>query len=233
MTARSEDVTPLPVFVLKKSLTGDRALGALRDDPRVELIEADEKKTNWISGAQRAAAILVVTGSDPISALLFVLTAGVNAPIIVAAPRRMMSAKRDVIEAGAAACVATPLTRADVTRMMKLLATQSSGLSVDAELHLVLDPIGRVVRLHEKSVRLSQREFAVLHCLTTRRGRPVSAYDLLAYVWGERSEQKKTREILDVYIHSVRRKLKTLGLTNAIQTVRGYGYALASGAAGR
>src|SRR6185436_844369 len=230
MTAKAEDAAPLPVFVLKKSLTGDRALGALRDDPRVELIEADERKTNWVSGAQRAAAILVVTGSDPISALLFVLTAGVNAPIIVAAPRRMMSAKRDVLEAGAAACVATPLTRADVTRMMKLLTTQSSGLSVDAELHLVLDPIGRVVRLHEKSVRLSQREFAVLHCLTTRRGRPVSAYDLLAYVWGERSEQKKTREILDVYIHSVRRKLKTLGLANAIQTVRGYGYALASGA---
>ena len=113
--------------------------------------------------------------------------------------------------------------------MLKLLTTQAGGISVDGALHLVLDPISRVVRVHEKSVKLSQREFAVLHCLTTRRGRPVSAYDVLAYVWGERAERKKTREILDVYIHSVRRKLKTLGLANAIQTVRGYGYALASG----
>jgi DNA-binding response OmpR family regulator len=233
MTANAGASAPLPVFVLKRGLSGDRALGALRDDPRVELIEADERKTNWVSGAQRAAAILVATGSDPIGALLFVLTAGVNVPILVAAPRRMMSAKRDVIEAGAMACLATPITRADVTRVVKLLTTKSGGISVDGALHLVLDPISRVVRLHDKSVKLSQREFAVLHCLTTRRGRPVSAYDVLAYVWGERNERKKTREILDVYIHSVRRKLKTLGLANAIQTVRGYGYALASGPADR
>ena len=200
MTATEQDAPPpLAVFVLKRSLTGDRALGAMRDDPRVELIEVDERKTNWISGAQRAAAILVVTGSDPMGALLFAVTGGVSAPILVAAPRRMMGDKKDVMDAGASACLATPLTRADVTRLVKLLTKQTSGLSVDAELHLVLDPIGRVVRLHEKSVKLSQREFAVLHCLTSRRGRPVSAYDVMAYVWGERSERKKTREILDVF----------------------------------
>ncbi|MEK7401216.1 MAG: winged helix-turn-helix domain-containing protein [Gemmatimonadota bacterium] len=231
MTAASAEDTPPPltVVVLKRSLTGARALGALRDDPRFELIEADERKTNWISGAQRASAVLVATGTDPLSALLFVITAGVTTPILVAAPRRMLGGRRDVLEAGAAACLTTPLTRATVTRMVKLLTKQTSGLSVDAALHLVLDPISRVVRLHGKSVRLSQREFAVLHCLTSRRGRPVSAYDIMAYVWGERSERKKTREILDVYIHAIRRKLKRLGLAKAIRTVRGYGYALADG----
>ena len=233
MAANNDDEPqPLAVFILKRSVTGDRALGALREDPRILLIEADERKTNWVSGAQRAAAVLVVTGADPVSALLFVVTAGITTPIIIAAPRRLMSAKRDVIEAGAAAMLATPITRADVTRMVKMLTAQTSALSVDTGLHLVLDPIGRVVRLHHKSVRLSQREFAVLHCLTTRHGRPVSAYDLLAYVWGDRAERKKTREILDVYIHSVRRKLKRLGLPNAIQTVRGYGYALATATSG-
>ena len=88
MTAKAEAGPPLPVFVLKRSLNSDRALGALRDDPRIVLIEADERKTNWISGAQRASAIVVATGSDPMGALLFVLTAGVMAPILVAAPRR-------------------------------------------------------------------------------------------------------------------------------------------------
>jgi DNA-binding response OmpR family regulator len=230
MPATSQDAPPpLAVFVLKRSLSGDRALGALRDDPRIELIEADDRKTNWISGAQRAAAVVVATGADPLSALLFVITAGVSAPILVAAPRRLLGAKHDVIEAGAAAVLATPVTKADVTRIVKLLTAQTGGLSVDAALHIVLDPIGRVVRLHDKSVRLSQREFAVLHCLSSRRGRPVSAYDVMAYVWGERSERKKTREILDVYIHNVRRKLKRLGLGHAIKTVRGYGYTLSDG----
>lgn len=234
MTAIAEAAPqPLAVFVLMRSIAGDRALGALRDDRRIELIQADARKTNWVSSAQRASAILVATGSDPMSALLFVVTAGITAPILVAVPRRLMSAKPDVLEAGAAACYATPVTRADVTRMVKLLTKQTSGLSVNAALHLVLDPITRVVRYQERSVRLSQREFAVLHCLTSRRGRPVSAYDVMAYVWGERSERKKTREILDVYIHSVRGKLKRLGLSDAIQTVRGYGYTLAPGPSAR
>jgi DNA-binding response OmpR family regulator len=227
MAASSEQSpTPLAVVVLRRAVTGDRFLGALRTDPRIELVPADERKTNWISGAQRASALLVATASDPISALLFAVTAGVTTPIIVAAPRRALGDKRDVIEAGAAALLATPISKADVTRLVKLLTKRAGGLSVDGALHLVLDPIGRVVRLHDKSVRLSQREFAVLHCLTTRGGRPVSAYDVMAYVWGERSERKKTREILDVYIHSVRRKLKRIGLGNAIQTVRGYGYSI-------
>ena len=234
MTVIADDgPPPLAVFVLKRSLTGERALGAFRTDRRIALVDADDRKTNWISGAQRAAAVLVVTGADPMGALLFVITAGVTAPIIVAAPRRTMGARRDVLAAGASACLATPLTRADATRVVKLLTSQTSGLAVDAALHLVLDPISRVVRAQQKSIRLSQREFAVLHCLTTRRGRPVSAYDLMAYVWGERSERKKTREILDVYIHSVRRKLKRIGLGSAIQTVRGYGYVLAAGPAPR
>ena len=216
----------LPVFVLRRGVVGERALGALRNDPRLEIIVADDRKPGWISAAQRAAAVVVATNADPLSALVYVLTAGVTAPILVAAPRRLMDAKRDVVSAGAAACMATPISRADANRVVKLLGAQTGGLRVDDASHLVLDPIERVVRFHTKTLHLSQREFAVLHCLSNRGGHPVSAVELLASVWGERAPRERTREILDVYIAMLRKKLRRLGLPRAICTVRGFGYSL-------
>lgn len=218
----------LPLLVLRRGETTERALGALRTDRRVQLVIASDRRMNWVPGAQRAAAVLVVTKDDPIAALLYVLTAGVTGPIVVAAPRRFAAIRRDVVEAGALALIVTPVSSADVTRLVQRLGPTAAGLQVDDASHLVLDPIGRVVRLHEKSVRLSQREFAVLHCLSGRGGRPVSATDILSYVWGDGTGKRQTREILDVYIFNLRKKLRRLGLAHPIRTVRSYGYALGS-----
>lgn len=224
---------PIPVLALLRAPASERALGALREDPRVEVILADDRRTTWVSCAQRAAAVVVVTNADPLSAFLYVVTAGVTRPVVVAAPRRFAPDRRIVLRAGAVACCATPLTRTDVGRLVRLAGPSTGGMRADGALHLVLDPIGRLVRLQARSVRLSQREFAILHFLSTRHGRPVSANDILRYVWGDARGRQKTREILEVYIFALRRKLRRLGLRNAIHTVRGYGYALAPAPADR
>jgi DNA-binding response OmpR family regulator len=83
------------------------------------------------------------------------------------------------------------------------------------------------VRYHDKSIHLTQREFAVLHCLSSHNGRPVCAEDLLTFVWGEANPQDRSRQILEVYIHQLRQKLERLGLKGAVSTVRGFGYVLA------
>jgi len=216
----------MPAFVLKRGPVSDRALGALMSDPRVEVIVAKDTRTNWAAAAQRAALVLVISNEDPLSTLLYAITAGITIPLVIAMPRRFANRKRDVIGAGAAACVTMPIAKADVSRMVKLFTKPATGLQVDGKLHLVLDPIGRVLRMHAKSVQLSQREFAVLHCLIGRSGRPVSATDVLATVWGDQPGRVQSREILDVYIFNLRKKLKRLGLPNAIRTVRSYGYVL-------
>ena len=217
---------PLPVFVLQRDATTERALGALGDDPRVEFVASTDRKKNWVAGAQRASVVVVTTSSDPLSALLYALTAGITIPVVIAAPKRFAKDRKHVLEAGATAFMATPVSKTDVSRMIKLVAPQATDLQADGSSHLVLDPIGQVVRLHSKSVQLSQREFGVLHCLASRSGRPVSATDVLAHVWGSNPGRVQSREILDVYIFNLRKKLKKLGLPNAIRTVRSYGYAL-------
>lgn len=215
----------MPVLVLRNGGASRRALAALENDPRVELLQAREPTPNWVALGQRVAGTLVVAERDPMRALTFAVTAGLRAPLVVAMQKRYKSQARDLLAAGASACVTLPLSAAHVTRLVKLLHAGQSVATMDGTLRLLLDPITRVVRYRNKPVQLSQREFTVLHCLSSRRGKPVSAEDVLRYVWAD-DRSERSRQILDVYICHLRRKLARVGLKGAITTLRGYGYTL-------
>ena len=219
-------VDPVPLLVLRRGPVSLRSLAALHADERVELFVADQLNAEWSSFAKRVAGTLVATEGDPLSALGYAVTGGLSGPLIVALSKRYKSDVKDVLAAGAIACVTMPITKADVDRMIPLLLQHAGPARMDSTLRLLLDPIGRVVRYRDRSVRLSQREFAVLHCLSSRRGRAVAAEELLMYVWGDAKSADRSRQILDVYIFQLRKKLERLGLVGAISTVRGFGYVL-------
>jgi hypothetical protein len=220
---------PLPLLVVRRGPLSVRALGALEHDPRVELYNASVLTPEWASFAKRMAGIVVVTERDPFNALGYVVTAEVGCPVVVAMSRRFRAECRDLVAAGAAACVTLPFTQADVDRLVPIITLHAGPARIDATLRLLLDPISRVARYRDKVVRLSLREFALLHCLSAQRGRPVPAEALMTYVWGD-SDLRDGRKILDVYIFQLRKKLKGLGLGGAISTLRGFGYSLAPAA---
>lgn len=221
-----QDLAPLPLLVVRRGPLSTRALGALEHDPRVELYIADELTPDWASFAKRVSAVVVVTERDPFNALGYVVTAEVGCPVIVAMSRRFRADCAELVAAGAAACVTTPFTQDDVDRVVPIITLHAGPTRIDSTLRLLLDPISRVVRYRDKVVRLSLREFALLHCLSVQHGRPVPAEALMTYVWGD-SDLRDGRKILDVYIFQLRKKLKGLGLGGAISTLRGFGYSLA------
>ena len=201
-----------------------RALAALTKDPRIEVFTVDDITPDQLSFAERLAGVVVATDGDPLDALAYAVTAGLRGPFIVALTRRQRSEQPSLLEAGALGFLTLPVTTAGVTRLLPTLRKTPALAHIDRSLRLVLDPIGRVARYRDRSVRLSQREFAVLHCLSARRGRPVGAEELLTMVWG--TTGARPRQIVDVYVHQLRRKLERLGLQNAISTIRRFGYAL-------
>lgn len=213
-------------MVLRRGSIAKSALAALESDPRVELLQARGASADWVALGQRVAGTIIVAEHDPLSALTFGITAGLRGPIVIAMKKRYRTHARDLIHAGAAMCVTLPLTRAAVTRVVKLLRPTPSVARIDGTLRLLLDPISRIVRYQNKPVQLSQREFTVLHCLSSREGQPVSAEDVMRYVWGGADDAAGSRQILDVYICHLRRKLARVGLKGAITTWRGYGYSL-------
>jgi DNA-binding response OmpR family regulator len=95
----------------------------------------------------------------------------------------------------------------------------SAGALVVGELSL--DPVTRLVRVGERDVALSAKEFALLHALARQPTRVFSKAELLRDVWGYMA-LGATRTV-DAHACRLRRKL---GGPRWIVSVRGVGYRL-------
>jgi len=216
----------VPLLVLRHGVVSPRHFGALRADPRVELLEPEGWTPDVVTLAARVSATIVATAGDPLGALTYALTAGVAGNIVVAMTRSHAGDRPVLLEAGALATCVLPLDARKVDTLLLALDARAGITHTDTTIRLTLDPVARVARYRDRSVHLSQREFAVLHCLSSHSGRPVDAEELLRVVWGDVPSQVRPRQILDVYVCQLRKKLGTLGITNPISTVRRFGYTL-------
>lgn len=78
--------------------------------------------------------------------------------------------------------------------------------------------------IHDEEVELTPREFALLDYLLKQPGALLSRSDILNAVWGLNFDTGTN--MVDVYMHYLRRKLDSRGLGDMIETVRGLGYRL-------
>ena len=100
-------------------------------------------------------------------------------------------------------------------------ATQSPILRV---MDLDLDPAAHRVVRGAAEIKLSAKEFSLLHFLMRRVGHTVTRRTLIDAVWGyESSIQSNT---LDAFIHLLRSKVDAAPHHKLIHTVRGIGYCL-------
>jgi DNA-binding response OmpR family regulator len=92
---------------------------------------------------------------------------------------------------------------------------------------IVLEPHAQTVRVGDKRVALTPREFAVLRTLVRHRGHVVSRRKLLMDIWG--FADSDLSRCLNVHVHSLRRKIEREPHYPAfIRTVRGRGLLLAA-----
>jgi DNA-binding response OmpR family regulator len=99
----------------------------------------------------------------------------------------------------------------------------ASGVLMVGE--LTLDPSARTVRMGDRPIALSAKEFALLHALARQPTRVFSKAELLRDVWGYRS-LGATRTV-DAHACRLRKKL---GSQRWVVSVRGVGYRLVDAA---
>lgn len=92
-----------------------------------------------------------------------------------------------------------------------------------------LDPTAQVVRLQDREVSMTAKEFALLHYLMRRAGDVVRKTEILDNVWDPAFDGSDN--IVEVYIGYLRKKLQDPGTGVRVETVRGMGYRLRAVAA--
>lgn len=91
---------------------------------------------------------------------------------------------------------------------------------------LALDPATRQVTRGGAQIKLSTKEFSLLHFLMHRAGQTVPRRTLIEAVWGYDSSIESNT--LDAFIHLLRSKIDAQQPVKLIQTVRGVGYCVRS-----
>ena len=89
---------------------------------------------------------------------------------------------------------------------------------------LELDELRHVAQVGDRTVDLSAREFALLGYLIRHAGQVLTRRQILDAVWG--AEPDVYSNVVDLYVHYLRRKLGELGRADRLRTVRGVGYSL-------
>ena len=147
-------------------------------------------------------------------------------PIIMLTARGAVADRIDGLDAGADDYLPKPFSLAELQARLRALSRRGrpNGTEVLEAGPLTLDPAARELRVNGVAVEMTGTELALLEHLMQNAGVVLSRDQLREHVWGDGPEP--TSNVVDIYVHYVRRKLRAAGVTDdPIRTVRGLGYA--------
>lgn len=171
---------------------------------------------------------LNLPGLDGMEVLKSVRAMNGTVKILILSARSELSDKITGLDGGASDYLTKPFHFEELEARIRMLLRRSfiQGEAILACGGLRLDTNARTVSFDGQPLEFSMREVAILEYLMARRGRPVSAEELLEHVWD--SEADPFSNQVKVYISVIRRKLLAVTGEEIIRSIRGAGYVIGS-----
>ncbi len=150
---------------------------------------------------------------------------GLRMPIVVLTARDAISDRVAGLDAGADDYVVKPFAFEEMLARVRAQLRRSRGEGERLKVaDLVLEPASRRAWRGGRELALSEREFRLLEVLMSHPGMVLTRQRLLDRVWGYDAEPNSN--VVDIYIHYLRRKVDHGEHHKLIRTLRGAGYSL-------
>lgn len=154
---------------------------------------------------------------------------GVNTPVLMLTARSQIPDKIEGLDSGADDYMTKPFSPAEMLAHLRALTRRQGQVVFET---LSFDDLQLNLESHDlscgsKSINLSFKEFSIMNILMANKGQIVSKDTLISKVWGVESSAVDNN--VEAYISFLRKKLKFLGSSAQIETVRKVGYRLVSG----
>jgi len=150
----------------------------------------------------------------------------VHAPILMLTARSAVEDRVQGLDAGADDYLTKPFALAELRARIRALTRRSRPIAEErlAAGDLVLD-IGKHSAVRGgKEIPLTAKEFQLLEYLLRHPNQVLSRSQIVESVW--QYDQEFTSNVVDIYIHYLRKKIDTGFSRRLIHTVRGVGYML-------
>ncbi len=153
---------------------------------------------------------------------------GKTTPVLMLTARSTVEQRVEGLDAGADDYLVKPFDFAELlARVRSLLRRREKPLQATLEAgDLVLDRGKHEVRVGERPIDLSPKEFALLEYFLSRKDEVVSRAEIEEHVWD--SSFDSFTNIVDVLVHRLRKKIDGDLPQRLLHTVKGAGYRLSS-----
>jgi DNA-binding response OmpR family regulator len=153
---------------------------------------------------------------------------GVSAPIIAVGGSSSAAYVVRALDAGADEYVTKPVTAEEVTARVRALMRRSAPVP---PVVLVFENVTLNIITHQgfvngRQIRLTPKEFSLLHQFMRRQGEPISRTELLERVWDMHFDPGSN--VVEVHISRLRGKLHQASANVVLEAVRGAGFVLSS-----
>jgi two-component system copper resistance phosphate regulon response regulator CusR len=146
--------------------------------------------------------------------------------VLVLSARDQVSDRVEALHLGADDYLVKPFAYDELIARLLALARRSAAsgpiLRVGA---LEVDPRARQARVVGNPLALTPKEYALLETLCMERGRVFARTTLFERLYDARSEASD--KVIEVLVSTLRTKLAKAGITDLVETRRGYGYVVA------
>jgi two-component system copper resistance phosphate regulon response regulator CusR len=170
---------------------------------------------------------VMLPGQNGFAVCRTIRESGCTVPILMVTARDAVEARIEGLDSGADDYLLKPFDFGELLARLRALIRRGRQPLLPERLAvgpLVLDTRGRRVRVRNRAVLLTAKEYALLEYLARRAGDVVSRADIAEHVWDEHYDPLSN--VVDVYVQRLRRKLDAPGSSSLIRTRRGEGYEL-------
>jgi DNA-binding response OmpR family regulator len=152
---------------------------------------------------------------------------GHDVPILALTARSALAERLEGLNSGCDDYLPKPFAFDELLARLRALLRRQASATRATRLEyagLTLDPLTRVVTRDGTAINLTYKEYTLLEVLLRHPGHVVPSSVILESVWGEDFEVG--RNVLEVYMHMLRKKVDQGNVRRLLHTVRGVGYVL-------
>jgi DNA-binding response OmpR family regulator len=150
----------------------------------------------------------------------------VATPVLMLTARDAVEQRVQGLDAGADDYLTKPFAIAELQARVRALSRRRGDLEGEVlrTADLELDRNRHEARRDGKVIDLSKREFMLLEYLLRNKGRILTRQQVLDHVWGY--DYDPSTNLVDLYIHYLRKKVENGTGQRLLKTVRGVGYGI-------
>ena len=218
------------VLIAEDEVATAKALKLLLEKSKysVDIVHNGNDAWDYVSDGGYEVVVLdiMMPGMNGIEVLKKMRLNGIKTPVLMLTAKAEIEDRVAGLEAGADDYLPKPFATNELIARIKALGRRSENYtdSIKKAGNLELDGNRYEMRVKDKSVSLSNKEYQLMELFVLHPGFVFSTEHLMDKIWGLDSDSDI--DVVWTHIGFVRKKLRGLGANVEIKTIRGAGYSL-------